>query len=61
VERVLQYKEREMSEKLYNGITPKNDNLTVAEWGGRVHNVRREPMAVELHKRLKEKLKNESK
>ena len=50
-----------MSEKLYNGITPKNDNLTVAEWGGRVHNVRREPMAVELHKRLKEKLKNESK
>ena len=40
-------------EKLYNGLTPKNENLTTAEWGGRVHLRKLEPMTAVLHRKKK--------
>ena len=48
-------------EKLYNGITPKNDNLSVNSFGMRVHNTRSESMGAELHERLMKKLEQENK
>jgi len=42
-------------DKLYNGIVPKNDNLIAGDYG-RVHCSNPEPMTVQLHKRLLEKL-----
>jgi|APSaa5957512576_1039674.scaffolds.fasta_scaffold132069_2 hypothetical protein len=47
-----------MSEKLYNGLEPKNSNLVKAEWGGRVHCRRQEPLTAAIHKRLLEKFKD---
>ena len=41
-------------EKLYTGLTPKNDNLTTTDWGGRVHLRKLEPMAAMLHRKKKE-------
>ena len=40
-------------EKLYTGLTPKNDNLTTADWGGRVHLRKLEPMTAVLHRKKK--------
>jgi len=44
-------------DKLYNGIVPKNKNLQKGDHGMRVHASNPEPMTVQLHKRLLEKLK----
>ena len=41
-------------EKLYTGLTPKNDNLTTTDWGGRVHLRKLEPMTAMLHRKKKE-------
>ncbi len=43
-----------MSEKLYNGLEPKNEHLTKAAWGGRLHLRKLEPMTASLHRRKKE-------
>jgi len=43
-------------DKLYNGIVPKNERLQDSDHGMRVHCSNPEPMTVQLHKRLLEKL-----